>query len=192
MIKKPSQGELIEVMHHPTSFPTEMLNSGKIRLTFRQKILIIKDKRLLNLNSSDAMLFSKTCEHAIQTVLYLAQHPDLPFISVREIADQCSIPFHFLGKIVQMLTKKGILHSYKGPNGGIHLARSPEEITLFQVVEAIESTNFSMNACATGTSPCHPENPCVLHNDWSAVRKQIWEMLAVKSLAELVKTHKIY
>jgi Rrf2 family protein len=138
------------------------------------------------------MLFSKSCEHAIRAVLYLAENRDTSFISIREIAEKSNISFHFLGKIVQILTKKGILNSYKGPNGGVSLARSPDEITLLQVVEAIDATNFSMDGCAMGTSHCDPDNPCVLHDNWSMVRKQIWEMLAVKSLMELVKTHKIF
>ena len=84
------------------------------------------------------MLLSKSCEYAIQAVLYLAKHYDTPYVSIKEIAEKNDISFHFLGKILQTLTKKGLLISYKRPKCRMSLAKSPKKITLFVLVKNIE------------------------------------------------------
>ena len=98
------------------------------------------------------MLLSRACEYGIQAVLYLAKHHDVPYISVKEIAEKHDISFHFLGKILQTLTQKGLLTSYKGPKGGVSLARSPQELTVLQVVEAIDGVEF-LRKCVVGPYP---------------------------------------
>ena len=131
------------------------------------------------------MLLSHTCEYGIQAVLYLAKHHDVPYISVKEIAEKHNISFHFLGKILQKLTQKGLLTSYKGPRGGISLARSPQELTVLQVVEAIDGVEF-LQKCVVGMPSCGGDHPCALHDKWSIIRQEIYAMLADKSIAQLI------
>jgi Rrf2 family transcriptional regulator, iron-sulfur cluster assembly transcription factor len=132
------------------------------------------------------MLLSRACEYAIQAALYLAEHDDTPYISVKEIAERNEISFHFLGKIVQTLTQKGILASYKGPKGGVRLARPPEEITVLQIVEAIDGLAV-LQKCVLGLPECGDEHPCALHNQWGRIRAEIYEMLNGKSIAQLLR-----
>lgn len=131
------------------------------------------------------MLLSRTCEYGIQAVLYLAKHHDVPYISVKEIAEKHNISFHFLGKILQTLTQKGLLTSYKGPKGGISLARSPQELTVLQVVEAIDGVEF-LQKCVAGMPSCDGDHPCAFHDKWFLIRKEIYAMLADKSIAQLI------
>lgn len=131
------------------------------------------------------MLLSRACEYAIQAVLYLAEHRDVPYIPVKDIAEQNDISFHFLGKIVQTLTQKGLLISYKGPKGGIQLAKAPEDITVIQVVEAIDGLAL-LQKCVIGMPSCGDQNACALHNTWGKIRKEIYEMLSGKSIAQLL------
>lgn len=130
-------------------------------------------------------MFSRACEYAIQALLYLAGRPPGVYAPVREVAQQRSIPFHFLGKIVQQLTKRGLLISSKGPNGGIALASPANEVTLLQVVEAIDGLDVTTQ-CVIGLPTCLDANPCPLHIDWRKNRMQILQMLARKTLAQLV------
>lgn len=131
------------------------------------------------------MLLSRACEYGIQAVLYLAQHYDVPYISIKEIAEKNNISFHFLGKIAQTLTQKGILVSYKGPKGGVRLAKAPEEITVLEVVEAIDGLNL-LKKCVLGMPTCGDEQPCALHNTWGKIRAEIYKMLSEKSIAQLI------
>lgn len=132
------------------------------------------------------MLVSRSCEYGMQAVLYLAEQRVGTYTLIRDIANEKKIPFHFLGKILQNLSKNGILVSYKGPSGGFTLAKPLHEITLLQVVEAIDGLDF-MNKCVIGLPQCSDEHPCSLHEPWKKIRANITEMLVGKSLAELVK-----
>jgi Rrf2 family protein len=132
------------------------------------------------------MLLSRACEYGIQAVLYLAKHREISYISIKEIAEHNNISFHFLGKILQTLTQKGILISYKGPKGGVQLAKSPKEITVLQVVEAIDGLDF-FQKCVIGMPTCGDDAPCALHSKWGKIRQEIYEMLSRKSIARLLE-----
>ena len=86
---------------------------------------------------------------------------------------------------MQTLTQKGLLTSYKGPKGGISLARSPQELTVLQVVEAIDGVEF-LQKCVVGMPSCGGDHPCALHDKWFSIREGIYAMLADKSIAQLI------
>lgn len=65
-----------------------------------------------------SLIFSRQCEYALQAVLYLALRPEGEMTSIKEMTDKLGIPYHFLAKILQDLSKKGLLSSLKGPTGG--------------------------------------------------------------------------
>ncbi|MFQ6617204.1 MAG: RrF2 family transcriptional regulator [Fidelibacterota bacterium] len=131
------------------------------------------------------MLLSRACEYAIQTIIYLAKRGGDNYISVKEISEKSSIPFYFLGKIVQKLNKNGLLISYKGPNGGVALAKPADKITLLEVVEAVDGLEFK-NKCVIGLPRCDDNSPCPLHRKWEVVREEIARMLGSRNVSELL------
>jgi Rrf2 family protein len=134
-----------------------------------------------------SLLLSQACKYGIQAVLYLAKHHDeVSYISIKEIAEKNGISFHFLGKIMQTLTQNGILVSYKGPKGGVRLAKSPEETTVLQIIEAIDGLNI-LHQCVLGLPACGNGKPCALHNQWGPIRAEITRMFQEKSIAELLE-----
>ena len=130
------------------------------------------------------ILFSRQCEYALQAVMYIALKDEREMVSIKDLTDTLHIPFHFLAKILQDLTHKGLLVSQKGPAGGFGLARSAQRITLLQIIEAIDGDSF-MHNCVLGFSKCSQENPCALHEQWSKSRDSIVSMLTSKSIAEM-------
>jgi Rrf2 family transcriptional regulator, iron-sulfur cluster assembly transcription factor len=134
-------------------------------------------------------MLSRTCEYAIQAVLYLAKKYDTPYVSVKAIAEQNNISFHFLGKILQTLTQQGLVISYRGPNGGVSLSRPPEEITVLQVVETIDGLEW-LHGCIIGLPTCDETAPCALHQQWKHAREEIRTMLAGQNIAQLLATSK--
>ncbi len=136
-----------------------------------------------------SLLFSRECEYAIQAVLYLALRPDGTMTSIRHMTGRLEIPYHFLAKILQRLTRKGLLKSLKGPTGGFALGKPAERISLFQIVEAIDGTGFTQN-CVLGFPECSSTNPCALHRRWSGVRDEISGMLARKNIAQVAEQMK--
>ena len=77
-----------------------------------------------------SLIFSRQCEYALQAVMYLALRPQGKMTSIRELTGQLKIPYHFLAKILQHLTRKGLLTSLKGPTGGFALGMPAKDITL--------------------------------------------------------------
>jgi Rrf2 family transcriptional regulator, iron-sulfur cluster assembly transcription factor len=136
-----------------------------------------------------SILFSKPCEYALQTVAYIALKPQGTMTSIKELTAQFDIPYHFLAKILQSLTRKRLLVSLKGPRGGFALGMSPKEITLFQIVEAIDGLGF-MNRCVLGFADCGGSHPCAVHDKWEAVRNQIYTMLVNRNIEEIARDMK--
>lgn len=133
-----------------------------------------------------SLIFSRQCEYALQAVLYLALRPEGEMTSARELTGRLGIPYHFLGKILQSLTRKGLLHSLKGPTGGFALAIPSHNITLFDIVEAVDGVDFTRK-CVLGFPECSGENPCAVHNTWSGLREGVHAMLVKKNVAELAR-----
>ena len=131
-----------------------------------------------------SLLFSRQCEYAIQAVLFLALKPEGEMVSSKELAQRLDIPYHFLSKIFQDLTRKGLLVSHKGPAGGFGLGMPADQITLFHIVEAIDGVGFTRN-CVLGFPECSGKNPCSVHNVWADLRDEIYSMLVNKSIAQM-------
>jgi len=133
-----------------------------------------------------SLIFSRQCEYALQAVLYLALKPGGEMTSIKELTKTLKIPYHFVAKILQDLTRKGLLNSMKGPTGGFALAMPPQRITLFHIVDAIDGADF-MRTCVLGFPECSGENPCAVHESWGKLRDGIYEMLVNRSIAQLAK-----
>ena len=135
------------------------------------------------------MLLSRACEYALQALLYIAAAPNGKYILAREIAEHHDLSYHFLGKILQGLVKNGLLTSQKGPGGGFMLAKSASEITLLEVIHAIEGPNV-LEGCVLGLPRCGEPNPCPVHYHWAQVKEQIYNMFASQTVAQLLDVAK--
>lgn len=133
-----------------------------------------------------SLIFSRQCEYALQAVTYLALKPEGEMTSIKELAKKLGIPYHFLGKILQDLSYKGLLASQKGPTGGFRLAMPAKDITLFHIVEAIDGVGFTKN-CVLGFPECSGQNPCAVHEKWAGLRDGIYSMLVSKNIAQVAR-----
>jgi len=136
-----------------------------------------------------SILFSRQCEYALQAVMYLALKPEGERTSIKELTRKINIPYHFLAKILQDLTYKGLLISQKGPTGGFALAKPAKDITLFQIVEAIDGTDVT-SKCVLGFPECSGKNPCAVHEKWTGLRDEIHVMLVGKNITQMAREMK--
>jgi len=136
-----------------------------------------------------SIIFSRQCEYALQAVLYLALRGDGERISIKELTKALDIPYHFLGKILQDLTKKGLLTSLKGPTGGFALAMPAAKITLFHIVDAVDGAAFT-RTCVLGFPECSGKNPCAVHDNWAKLRDGMYAMLVSKNIGQMAKEMK--
>lgn len=107
-------------------------------------------------------------------------------ISLNEIASEKDIPQHFLSKILQLLVKHKLLISMKGPNGGFHLSKPAKEITLIEIVEAIDGLDI-FDQCGIGFRECNEEDPCPIHVDYSRIREHVKHLFETKTLEALAE-----
>ncbi|MCA1801868.1 MAG: Rrf2 family transcriptional regulator [Rhodothermaceae bacterium] len=129
------------------------------------------------------MVLSKACTYGVLASLYVAkQSENKSYVSIRDMSNELRISFHFLTKILQKLTAEGILQSHKGPKGGILLAREARNITILDVVLAIDGDKV-FTECVLGLPGCGSERPCPMHNHWITVREDLREMFSTKTLA---------
>lgn len=132
------------------------------------------------------VIFSKSCEYAIQAVLYIAKRADTRPIHLKEMATALNIPLHFLSKILQTLVRYEVIQSYKGQNGGFVLARPATEIILNDIVLAIDGTAF-LTHCVLGFPGCQDEHPCPVHEEWKAAKEVIHSMVTERTINDLGK-----
>ncbi len=133
-----------------------------------------------------SVLFSRQCEYALQAAMYLALKPEGVMTSIRELTRRINIPYHFLAKILQSLAYKGLLISQKGPSGGFALSRPARDITLAEIVEAVDGADIT-SKCVLGFPECGGKNPCAVHEKWAEVRDKIQAMLVGKSIGQLAR-----
>lgn len=133
-------------------------------------------------------MISKTAIHALKAVAALAERPG-EFQGAGSIAERIDAPQNYLGKLLQTLAQADVVYSQKGAGGGFCLARKPEDVTLYDVVEPIDHVS-KWNGCFMGRPECSADDPCAMHTKWAAVRDAYFEMLNDSTLADVVASRK--
>ncbi len=131
------------------------------------------------------MFVTREADYAVRCVLLLSKEPQR-IVSANEISKSMAIPRSFLSKILQRLSKKGIVKSTQGKSGGFQLAKKPGEINLLQVIEAIQGPS-AMSACAIDEKVCSRSGTCTVHPIWVKLREEVEKRLRKKTFARLSK-----
>lgn len=130
------------------------------------------------------VIFSKSCELGLQAVLFLSIKKEKVIFNAEEISKELKVPKEFVSKVLQMLTNSGIVGSKKGKSGGFYLAKSPANIRLIDIVEAIDGLDF-FKSCVLGFPGCSSDNPCPVHDKWGKLRNEACKMLSEETLEQL-------
>lgn len=131
-----------------------------------------------------ATLLSKTCTYGLRAALHLAMLREAGYVSIRTISEELGISFPFLTKIFQQLNQAGLLESLRGPKGGVALTRPSDQITLLDLVIAIDGPAL-FTECVLGLPGCGEQKPCPLHNAWAEERERLRGVFAQATLADL-------
>ena len=133
------------------------------------------------------MNINQATDYAFRAVLYLAGQPLGEMVEAQAIAHRQVVPMRFLLKIMPSLIKAGIVKSQRGVGGGYALARSPEDISLLDVLVAIEGPIF-LNRCLIDESYCsrHAAPECLVHQALSDIQKRLESDFESYSLADLL------
>lgn len=121
-------------------------------------------------------MFSKTCQYAIRATIFISKKSsEGERVGIKEIAKGIDSPEHFIAKILQDLSKKGLVSSFKGPNGGFFIEED-SDCTIADIVKAIDG-NKVFSGCGLGLDYCSESRPCPIHNEFKVVRDELSRVL---------------
>jgi len=129
-------------------------------------------------------LYSKGCQYAMSVLAYVTEHHEEGRFSLKQVCEKLDLPEFFTRKVFQDLVQAGFVHAHRGPGGGYSLSRPPEEISLLDLIYTVEGAD-TFDHCIMGLPQCDPDNPCPLHETWSASRVHLLERLRNQTLADL-------
>lgn len=133
------------------------------------------------------MFFSKSFGYALRGILYVSMVSDNKArVQLDEIAEQLTVPRHFLGKVMKKLVKQGVLSSLKGPYGGFCLNEKTLKTPLLQLVE-ITGEPEEFGSCVLRLRNCNSKNPCPIHHQIESLRNQWHTILTSTKIEDLVK-----
>lgn len=128
------------------------------------------------------MIFSQTVEYALRASVWLADHGDGQ--TTQEIAEATKVPPSYLSKVLQSLRRAGLVHAQRGVGGGFVLARPAAEISVLDVVQAVDPLK-RIDACPLGIS-AHGAVLCPLHRKLDDAIGHVAAAFGTTTLAELV------
>ncbi len=130
---------------------------------------------------------SKKADYGLIALRHMAQHAKLGACSAKDLAERYAIPQEALAKILQKLTKAGLLLSQHGVNGGYTLARDARQISAFEVIQAIDGPMF-ITSCSTTVRECDQSPRCTVREPLRQVSRSIEEVLSRLTISELAKS----
>ena len=127
--------------------------------------------------------FTKRADYGLMAIHYIAVNDGFGAVSAKRIAEEFTIPPELMAKILQRLAKQRLIVSTNGPKGGYALARRPTEITVGQVIRALEGP-INIVSCLED-SDCPQMQKCSLRRPVQKIQAAISQVLDTMSLAEL-------
>ncbi len=131
------------------------------------------------------MQITRQADYALRAMLYLAQLEPNQRAATSQIAEEQHIPPSFLAKIISQLSIAGLIHTSRGARGGVSLARTPEAISILEVVEAIDGP-IALNECSQAPGVCPFGDNCPLRSLWCGTQTELIEKLRKTSFAEIM------
>src|SRR5712691_3265205 len=128
--------------------------------------------------------FTKRADYGLMAIHFIASHGEDGAVSAKRIAGEFKIPQERLAKILQRLSKKRLITSHNGPKGGYVLTRAADEVTVGEVVRALEGP-VRIVSCMAVNDDCPQFERCNLRRPVQKIQASISSMLDTMTLAEL-------
>jgi Rrf2 family protein len=127
---------------------------------------------------------SVTTGYAIKALMCL-ESGDCVLRHISDLAQCSGVPRPYLAKIINALSQHGLVSTKRGYHGGIALARAARDISLLEIVEAVEGNQW-LGECLLGMDTCDIFTICPTHDFWARIRREITEELRTTTLASVI------
>lgn len=131
------------------------------------------------------MDISRKTDYALRILSMLVESGD-ELLSVRVAAEQVDVPYSFARSIQHGLVQAGIIESLRGVRGGMRLKADPEELTIYDIVRAVQGP-FVINECTAAGSDCPRMETCCFHPLWMGAEALLNDYLSSVTLADVVE-----
>lgn len=125
--------------------------------------------------------------YAVTAMLDLSLNYGMGSITLADISDRQGISLSYLEQLFARLRKQGLVSSSRGPGGGYRLSREADEITVLDVISAVDE-KVDSTACQ-GKANCHGDEQCLSHELWTSLSEQIQLYLSEITLGQVVRNH---
>jgi len=134
------------------------------------------------------MQITHQADYALRAILYLSRLNEKQgeMVATSKIAKEQEIPTSFLAKIISQLSIAGLINTSRGAHGGVRLARDPKEISLLEVVEAIDGP-ITLNECVQNPSICSFGDNCPLHSVFCEAQAELVEKLRQSTFDKMLE-----
>jgi len=130
---------------------------------------------------------SKKVEYGLMALRHMAMSPSGQFFTAKEIAVHCDIPYELLAKVLQKLSKAGLLISIQGMRGGYSLARRPDELQVSKIIQVIEEEKPTITECyAEGMDNCSIYASCTIRRPLEKMQHNLNVLLENTTLEQII------
>ena len=130
------------------------------------------------------MQLTRAADYAVRVMIHLAGLPPGTRASRAQLAEAAECPEQFLSKVLQSLTRTGLVISHRGNTGGFELPESNATASILEIVEAVEGP-VRLNVCLTSDRACSRQSWCPAHMVWARAQEAMVNVLQNTSIAEL-------
>ena len=128
---------------------------------------------------------TKVTDYGIRILAHLARDAVGTTHNAREVAEEISLPVPMVSKVMKSLARAGMLESHRGSKGGFNLSRRPEEMTVADMISALEGP-LALTECLIGPSLCQHEESCAVQGPWSVINLAVQNTLSTITLSDLI------
>lgn len=132
------------------------------------------------------MQITRAADYAVRVMVHLSSLPQGSRLQKSAIVELSEAPESFLSKVLQRMVAQGLITSWRGSGGGFELAKPPEEISVLNVVEAIDGP-MNLNLCVPGSSGCERSLACAVHPVWVEAREALVKVLNRATMDKLAR-----
>ncbi len=129
---------------------------------------------------------TRLTDYGIVLLSYIAKSPEWRVYNVRDLSNDTRLPLPTVSKILKALTRKGVLVSQRGSKGGFRLARKPEDITVVDIIAALDGP-IAITDCSEHEGLCDFEPKCCVRGNWQKINRAVRDTLETITLAEMAR-----
>jgi FeS assembly SUF system regulator len=129
---------------------------------------------------------TRLTDYGIVLLTLFARDPKRPMRSARDLAAEAHLPQPTVSKLLKVLARHGLLEAHRGVRGGFNLARPASEITVSDVVAALEGP-IGVTECSTHSGGCSIERFCIVRSNWRKINEVVQDALRGITLAEMAR-----